>query len=474
MSLQTTVGFDLTDMEAFAHHLRGEWNAEMAGPEGPWVARAAVPLDCMGGFAEYCGASTLAVPTSDFVCGAAQRRDDQQVQVNLLLEGTNGHPHTVAVPLSAWYDVGGLADAEVFRARLEEVAHAWARPALGVLHEILSSGLAPHLGGGLNLALAAARSWEGDGRASVAAAAATIAAVCPVLGIEPSASEMARRAGDSARHFLGLPCGFSSAMCALCGESGSLIRVRTQPQEGSAPLALPKGIGFIGVDCEARHPQAQRKFQEARTAAFMGRRIIERLLSARSQSGDWGGYLARLSINDYVESLRDRLPTKMKGREFVARFGPLDDAGCHVEEDAVYKIRSRTEHHIYENMRVHRFADRMSRAQRTGERGALLEAGELMFASHWSYGQRCGLGSIETDRLVNLLRQRGAGAGLFGAKISGCGAGGMVTVLLSDTETAHNAVRGAAEEYALATGRTARIVLGTSDGALVHGVRRAC
>jgi L-arabinokinase len=426
----------------------------------------------MGGFSEYCGSPTLALPTSEFITCAAQQRDDQRVLVNLVLEGSNGHPNASVMPLAAWYDHDGLVRAEVMRARLEKGAHLWAWPAFAVLHEMLSEGAAPHLGGGLNIALAGAQPWEGDSRASLAAAAATAAAVAPVLGIEGSAVDLARWVDACAGVFLGLPCGYSAAMCALSGRGGSLLQVRSQPQPGSAVVPLPNGIVFAGVDCGALHPQSERKFREARTAAFMGRRIIERLLASRGIGGEWGGYLSRLSVNDYVEFLRDHLPTKMKGRDFVARFGPVENDGCVVEEDAQYKIRSRTEHHIYENMRVHQFADRLSRAQRTGERGALLEAGELMFASHWSYGQRCGLGSIETDRLVNLLRQRGAGAGLFGAKISGCGAGGMVTVLVSDTEAAHDAIRDAAGEYESLTGRKPRVTRGTSDGALVHGVRR--
>ena len=54
--------------------------------------------------------------------------------------------------------------------------------------------------------------------------------------------------------------------------------------------------------------------------------------------------------------------------------------------------------------------------------------GELMFQSHWSYTE-CGLGCDETDQLVEFVRRhRGAGA-LFGAKITGGGAGGTVAVL---------------------------------------------
>ncbi len=54
--------------------------------------------------------------------------------------------------------------------------------------------------------------------------------------------------------------------------------------------------------------------------------------------------------------------------------------------------------------------------------------GELMYASHESYSA-CGLGSSGTDRLVEMVRQAGPEAGLFGGKITGGGSGGTVAVL---------------------------------------------
>jgi len=63
--------------------------------------------------------------------------------------------------------------------------------------------------------------------------------------------------------------------------------------------------------------------------------------------------------------------------------------------------------------------------------------GELMYQSHYAYTE-CGLGSEATDLLVELVRERGPERGLYGAKITGGGAGGTVAVL---------ARRGAAEAF---------------------------
>ena len=95
-----------------------------------------------------------------------------------------------------------------------------------------------------------------------------------------------------------------------------------------------------------------------------------------------------------------------------------------------------------------------------------------MNASHWSYGQRCGLGSIETDLLVSLIRRRGSEADVFGAKITGRGCGGVVAVLLKSTDQALSAVEAAMAEYTLQTGHTPRLYRGSTPGALVAGAQR--
>ena len=118
-----------------------------------------------------------------------------------------------------------------------------------------------------------------------------------------------------------------------------------------------------------------------------------------------------------------------------------------------------------------RLVERLARAARSHNHQALIEAGELMYASHWSYGQRCGLGSIETDKLVNLIRAQGNHHELFGAKISARGAGGTVVVLHADTPAARSALSQAVDQYASQTGCQPTTLNGTSPGAVRWGIR---
>ena len=87
--------------------------------------------------------------------------------------------------------------------------------------------------------------------------------------------------------------------------------------------------------------------------------------------------------------------------------------------------------------------------------------GELMYASHASYSA-CGLGSDGTDLLVELVRQAGPAAGLFGAKITGGGSGGTVAIL--GRADAAQAVAEIARRYHEQTGREPYVFAGSSTG----------
>ena len=101
----------------------------------------------------------------------------------------------------------------------------------------------------------------------------------------------------------------------------------------------------------------------------------------------------------------------------------------------------------------------------------LVEAGELMYASQWSYGQRCGLGGVETDFLVSTLREQGIDHGIYGAKITGRGCGAMVAVLMQATEQAQAATDSAVRATATKFGLEPLILRGSSPGALLGGVQ---
>jgi galactokinase len=93
---------------------------------------------------------------------------------------------------------------------------------------------------------------------------------------------------------------------------------------------------------------------------------------------------------------------------------------------------------------------------------ALVEMGQLMFASHESYSA-CGLDSDGTDLLVQMVRDRGPQRGMYGAKITGGGSGGTVCVLgRADADPQIDEI---ARDYRKRTGRETYVFRGSSPGA---------
>ncbi len=472
--MDTTIETAFADeVGLFASRITDAFSDELSPANRAWVVRTPGCLDVMGGIAEFSGSITLTTPTSGAVLAAVGRRTDQSIVVDSLEGGGNGHDARTVWPLGAFYEGDDrLADPKTLSARLNEMERTWAQPAIAALYALLHQGRAPHLGGGLTLVYHSTLPPGAEVGAESAIHATTIAAAGTTLALDLEPMRIVEVCGFVPPRCPGSTGGVSGTACSLLGQPDALLQMRCQPHDLIGPLRLPQGLCVIGIESGYRHAGAHRKYVDARVATFMGKAFVERVLQATGPaSADWNGYLAQITVSEYVARFRDRIPTKIRGAAFLERF---PDTGCPhagVSPDATYKIRSRTEHHIYENDRVHQFVERLSRVARTGERTALIETGELMYASHWSYGQRCGLGTVATDVLVNRLRQRGTADGIYGARVSGNGAGGMVVALTDDTQDTRSAVREVVSAYEEETGHRTVTVEGSSPGTYVTGIQ---
>jgi L-arabinokinase len=93
--------------------------------------------------------------------------------------------------------------------------------------------------------------------------------------------------------------------------------------------------------------------------------------------------------------------------------------------------------------------------------------GELMYQSHYGYTE-CGLGCEAADHIVSLVCDQGPAQGLYGAKISGGGAGGAVVVL--GRKDAEGALLRVVQGYAEKHGVSPYVFGGSSMGADRFGV----
>jgi L-arabinokinase len=117
----------------------------------------------------------------------------------------------------------------------------------------------------------------------------------------------------------------------------------------------------------------------------------------------------------------------MLGSEFTKQYGSHVDPATPVLPDHEYHIRVNTKYAVLENNRVELFSTLLKGCSATNtsashRHSVYQQLGELMYQSHDSYTE-CGLGSSATSRIVDLVRDLGPESGLYGAKITGGGAG---------------------------------------------------
>lgn len=425
------------------------------------AARAPGRLDVMGGIADYSGALVLELPLALDATVAVQRSDDTLITV---CTAGPAVPHLgrneCAVPLDALRDGPPDSAPERLRAALIEAGAPWAAYPLGPLAILYAERLIA-LDRGLRMAV-----WSevpaGAGISSSAALeVASLRALLALHDRDLAPLHMAAMAQQAEHRVALAPCGIMDQATAVLGRRDHLLMLRCQPADLLGHKRLPGDVRIGGIDSGVAHRVAGTQYGRVRVAAFMGRAIIR-----AADAGDPpGGYLCNLAPDRYYARYAALLPEEIRGTAFLARHGETGDTATRVDPEAVYRVRDCTTHPIEEQANVDTFLAALDHYEATGDAAALVAAGEAMYRSHDSYGRRCGLGTPETDLLVDLVRDRGPASGLYGAKITGGGQGGTV-VVLGAGPAAGEAVAAIAEEYRRRTGNPARVLTGSDDGAL--------
>ncbi len=417
-------------------------------------------IDVIGGIGEDSGSLVLTATLAISFTVSAWQIADSGVRLRLATEGGHGPVHDFELPLSALEQGPPTADG------CRQMNCEWAAPSCAVLQQAVADGLLPRPAAGLMILLQSDFPPDADFGQTCVQAAATLDVVGKLHNVQTDRLRQARVCADAVGRLTGLRS-LRTAMTTLCAPAGgALLQLRFQPQLICQPLELPPGILIVGARTRLARPTTLQRLIETRTCSEMGRRMI---LDLQRLDGlpvdDQTARLSAVTPTEYVERYRDRMPSKITGKAFLARFGEVRGLDGRLEPDEVYKVRSRAEHHIYENRRVHEFAADIVRARRNGATEALVHAGELMYASHWSHSQRCGIGGVEPDLLAGAIRKHGPADGLYGAKVTAGGAGGEMVVLMRDTPQAKAALADAVTKAENAGSRKIHTWSGSLPGA---------
>jgi galactokinase len=440
------------------------------------VTRAPGRLDVMGGIADYSGSLVLQMPLRAATLVALQADPIRHLRIVSLSADAHHRAVAVDLPLGALERADGapVDYAEARRAFARDPDRRWAAYVAGALLVLRRERGATFTHGARLLISSTVP--EGKGVSSSAALeVAAMQAIATAFHIPLEDSELARLAQLVEHRVVGAPCGIMDQMTATCGEADRLLVLRCQPAELLPSVAWPKDLGLWGIDSGERHAVSGADYTSVRAGAFMGYRIIADIAGLTVTQADedgrvriddpiWNGYLANVTPSQFGDRFETRIPERMRGADFLARYGGTPDAVTHVDPDREYAVRAPTRHPIEEHARIQQFAQLL--ASPYGGEGRRL--GALMYASHAGYAQ-CGLDSVGTSRLVSMVRAAGSSwaAAVYGARITGGGSGGTVAVL--GHREAEAGVARIAARYAEETGHPADIITGSSPGAAAFG-----
>lgn len=408
--------------------------ADALDPSRPRIVeRAPGRLDVMGGIADYSGSVVLQMPLDRFTYAVLQADGGDRVEaLSLREEGALRVACTLEELLG-----GPLSDPAELGRSLRSTGSAWAAYVLGCVQRcaLLAGAERARVAGGFRL-LIHSEVPEGAGVSSSAALEVSVMrAVARHFGVTMDAETLAAHCQRVEHEVVGAPCGIMDQLTSALGKPGHLLRIRCQPAVVEGFVPIPPGLTFYGIDSGAKHSVAGAAYSTVRAAAFMGYRILAEAaglpVRARGEGrvevedDRWHGYLANVTPAE-LASLEECLPGRISGAEFLERWHGHTDAVTRIDPARWYPVLAATRHPVLERVRAERFASLLESFPSTPESAA--EMGELMFASHASYSA-CGLGSPETDRIVDEIRATGRERGLLGARITGGGSGGTVAVL---------------------------------------------
>jgi L-arabinokinase len=425
----------------------------------------------MGGSSAYHGGLCLGWPLQASTRCALQRTRDGQVEVRSSVAAREGWQTAIVIPTSFLLQLDFTTARDAWLCGADE---RWAKYILGAFLALRDSGrlqLSPQDGAKIYLDSDAPIGAGVGSSASLEVAA--MLAISRAWEISLDGVELAQLCWRVENEIIGKHCSIMDQMAVALGRQNQLLRLLCQPAQLQGYEGLPEGVALFGINSHVRHPDGVTNAHRARCASYMGRRMLIDLVPEAMHGPDGEFYLANLG-SDIWRSLREQIPEKQSGAEFLQRYDSHLDTLTTPDSETVYQVRLATEHPVYEADRTSRFAQLLRAARENPHaREALLRAaGELMIQSHFSYDHRCQLSSPETDVMIRLVREAGPRQGLYGAKVTAGGAGGTVAVLVdrqvnSDVESTLQSI---CDSYQAETGNRPQLLSGSSDGAVTSEI----
>ena len=441
-------------------------------PSSPvYITRSPGRLDLMGGNDDYTGGLVFESTIREATWAAAQLRSDELILLKNQTATDAGWQGDITIKYADLQD-----DAAVRNFANSSPSIRWTAYVLGTLY-YLKNKFPKQIKTGVQVYMESTVPLNRGVSSSAAIEVSVMKAVAKAYGIGLAGIELALACQWVENVIAESACGIMDQIAVVAGKEGFILPLVCQPCLPEPLIQLPNELQIWGIDSGVSHQVSGIEYEAARAAAFMGYKIIcdweslpvtidDRSEIERYTDTRWDGYLANLSVSLYHEKYEPILPLKMSSGEYLAQYEFHVDPYTPLKEGVNYHIRANTRYAVEENYRVQLFSELSRGASLAPTKRAFTLMGELMYESHYAYTQ-CGLGAKATDFIVDLFRKEGVANGIYGAKITGGGAGGTVAILAE--KSASNVVQRAFEKYAEAGMGDPYLFEGSSDGADAFG-----
>lgn len=444
-----------------------------------FICRAPGRLDLMGGNDDYTGGLVFETTIAEATHFAAQLRNDSHFVLHNPSVRSIGWQETIEFDLSDFATVDGVIDVDKVRKWInQDPRRSWFTYIIGSLY-FLKKNFPEKVIFGLNMCLDSNIPLGKGVSSSAALEVSAMKACAAAYGIEAKGIQLAEWTQWVENVIALAASGIMDQFAVVMGDENAFTPMLCQTCVPYPLVKLPQGLRIWGIDSGVRHSVAGIEYEAARAATYMGYQLLcewEGLKVTREQLGvlerytdpRWNGYLARLSPSLFRAQYEDKLPVQLSGKDFHSHHLEHYDPYTPVHPEVQYPVRAATRYAVEENFRVNLFFEILRAAEAPVPDSTLNVLGELMYGAHAGYSD-CGLGSKETDLLVDMVRND-ADHDLFGAKITGGGAGGTVAILGKDTVKAAERVAHIVNEYRIKTGAEPYLFEGSSKGADVFGI----
>jgi L-arabinokinase len=460
-----------TPFEADVARVRAE-SGFFAPGRAVYIGRSPGRLDLMGGNVDYTGGLVFEATIREATWAAVQLRADERICFWNPQMAERGWSERVEFTFA---DMAG--EDAVRRLVNADPGRRWTAYVLGIFY-LLRLRYPEAVRHGANVYITSEVPLNKGVSSSAAIEVAVMKPAARAYGIDLHGIELAEACQWVENVIAESACGIMDQAAVVLGDEGYVMPLLCQPCQARPLVRLPPELKCWAIDSGVSHAVTGIEYEAARAGAFMGYQLIcewEGLAVSRDPASRiprftdprWHGYVSEISPSLFRSKYEARLPDFMPGAEFLREGRVHPDPFTPVRPDACYRVRNCTRYAVEENQRIQLFVElaRGAAAKATPDTWRLM--GDLMYQSHYSYTE-CGLGNEATDLLVELVREQGAANGLYGAKVTGGGAGGTVAVLADSS--AEEAFRRVVDRYAALRGAQPYVFNGSSMGADKFGV----